>query len=148
MNEALIEVNFAWDNMFLRDMQNRFKDVQRFVDSECIRLMTPYTPMLTGFLFKTPSLTTQIGTGNIEYIGCIYARFQYYGKVMVSPITGSSWAMKGEKKVLTGRDLTYNKSQHPLAGAFWFERMKKAYGDEILRGAGKIAGAKVIWQNS
>ena len=115
--------------------------VQKFVDSEVIRLMRPYTPALTGVLADSPTRGTKIGSGEINQ-NTPYARFQYYGKVMVSPVTGSAWARKGETKVLTDRDLQYNTAMHPLAGKMWFERMKADKKDEILEGARKVAGAK------
>ncbi|MPN48985.1 hypothetical protein SDC9_196598 [bioreactor metagenome] len=68
-----------------------------------------------------------------------YARFQYYGKLMVSPTTGSPWAKKGERKVLTSIDLKYSTIAHPLAGKKWFEEMKKVHKDNILRGAQAMA---------
>lgn len=114
--------------------------VQRFIDSEVIRLMTPYTPNLLGTLYKSAKAVPREGSGEILQ-ATPYARFQYYGKVMISPTTGSPWALKGEKKILTNRDLVHNKSKHPMAGPFWFERMKADKKEEILQGARKIAGA-------
>lgn len=137
MNDRTME--FEWANDFQSGMRDRFSDAQKYVDSACIRLMDKYTPMLTGTLKKSPTLGTVIGSGKIEYASP-YARYQYYGKLMVSTLTGSSYATRGEKKELTTVDLTYNTASHPLAGAFWFERMKADHGDEILRGAAKIAG--------
>ena len=115
--------------------------VQKFIDQEVIRLMAPYTPFRMGMLEKGATLGTKIGSGEINQIAP-YARFQYYGKVMVSAITGSPWASRGEKKILTDKDLQYDTSRHPLAGKMWFERMKADKKDEILEGARKIAGAK------
>ena len=115
--------------------------VQKFIDSECINKMIPYTPMLSGLLSNSaPRLGTKIGSGKIEYFSP-YARYQYYGKLMVSSTTGSAWS-KGESKVLTDKDLVHNKSKHPQAGPFWFERMKADKKEEILQGARKLAGAK------
>lgn len=114
---------------------------QKFVDSECIRLMKPYTPMLMGVLEKSATLGTKIGSGKIQQIAP-YARYQYYGKLMVSSVTGSSYASKGEKKVLTDKDLVHQKSKHPQAGSFWFERMKADHKAKILASARKITGAK------
>jgi len=116
-------------------------NVQKFIDQEVIRLMAPYTPARNGILEKSATLGTKIGTGEINQI-TPYARFQYYGKVMVSSITGSPWASKGEKKILTDRDLQYDTSRHPMAGKMWFERMKADKKDEILEGARKVAGTK------
>lgn len=115
--------------------------VQKYIDSECIRLMAPYTPMRNGFLMRSATLGTKIGSGEINQIAP-YARYLYYGKLMVSSITGSSWARQGEKKVITDKDLKYDKSRHPQAGPFWFERMKAEHKEEILNGARKVAGAK------
>ena len=115
--------------------------VQKFVDSEVIKKMAPYTPMLSGVLEKSPILSTVIGSGNVEQ-NVPHGRFQYYGKLMVSSVTGSAWARSGESKVLTDTDLVYNTSRHPLAGKMWFERMKADKKEEILKGARKIAGAK------
>ena len=138
-----MEVNLAWKQVFGKERTQRFKDAQSFVDSECIRLMVPYTPMLNGILMKSPVLGTAIGNGHIYYLSP-YARYQYYGKLMVSSITGSAYASMGESKVLTNTDLVHQKSRHPLAGPFWFERMKAEKGAQILRGAAKYAGGTPI----
>lgn len=114
--------------------------VQKYIDSECIRLMKPYTPMLSGVLIKSATLGTTIGSGEIVQIAP-YARYQYYGKLMVSSITGSAWATKGESKVLTDKNLTYSKI-NPNAGSFWFERMKSDHKKAILNGARKLSGAR------
>lgn len=113
--------------------------VQKFVDSECIRLMDPYTPRITGALIKTATLGTQIGSGVIEQASP-YARYLYYGKLMVSKETGSAWAKHGESKVLTDKDLKYNKASNPQAGKMWFERMKADHKDDILAGAKSLVG--------
>lgn len=138
-----MEVNLAWKQVFGKDRTQRFKDAQSFVDSECIRLMVPYTPMLNGILMKSPVLGTDIGSGHIYYLSP-YARYQYYGKLMVSSITGSAYASMGEKKVLTNVELVHQKSRHPLAGPFWFERMKADKGAQILKGAARYAGGTPI----
>lgn len=114
---------------------------QKFIDQEVIRLMAPYTPYRAGILEKSSTLGTKIGSGEVNQVAP-YARFQYYGKVMVSSITGSPWARQGESKVLTDRDLVCDKSRHPMAGPYWFERMKADKKDEVLRGARKVAGAE------
>ena len=114
--------------------------VQKFIDQEVIRLMDPYTPNLTGTMIKTATLGTKIGSGVINQIAP-YARYQYYGKLMVSSITGSAWS-HGESKVLTDIDLVHNKSRNHLAGPFWFERMKADKKEQLLREAQKVAGGR------
>jgi hypothetical protein len=115
--------------------------VQKFIDSEVIRLMSPYVPMRGGELDKSATISTVIGSGLVQQ-NTPYARFQYYGKVMVDPETNSPWARPGVKKVVTDRDLVHDASRHPQAGPFWFERMKADKKEDILEGAKKIAGAK------
>lgn len=110
---------------------------QQYIDNECMRRMVPYMPFLSGALSKSSTLGTVIGTGEVKQ-NVPYARYQYYGKLMVSSITGSAWS-KGEEKVLTDKDLVHNKAYHPKAGPYWFERMKADHKDRILKGAQKIA---------
>ena len=136
-----VKVNLVWKRTFGRETTERFSDAQKFVDSECIRLMVPYTPMRNGILMKNAVLGTKIGSGHIYYTSP-YARFQYYGKVMVSSVTGSPWARQGESKVLTNKDLAYSKARHPQAQRMWFEAMKADKKQQILRGAAAIAGGK------
>lgn len=134
-----LNVALVWSQTFGKDRTERFSSVQKFVDSECIRLMVPYTPARNNILYKSPTLGTKIGSGKIYYVSP-YARYQYYGKLMVSSVTGSAYASHGEKKVLTGKDLHYDTTRHPQSTSFWFERMKAEKGETILRGAARLAG--------
>ncbi len=59
---------------------SKFAKAQQFVDSECIRLMVPYTPMLSGQMMQSATRGTVIGSGEIKY-NSPYARYQYYGQV-------------------------------------------------------------------
>lgn len=113
--------------------------IQKFVDSECLRVMSPYTPMASsGMLEKSATAGTVIGSGVIEY-NSPYARFQYYGKVMIYEPTGSTWAPLGGKKVVTYRNLVHSTARHPKAGPFWFDRAIQDHKEEILQGAQEIA---------
>lgn len=134
------EVNLAWRNTFGKDSTQKFDTAQEYVDSQCIKFMKRYTPEVNHILAKSPVLGTKIGSGRIVYKSP-YARYQYYGKVMVSSISGSAWAKQGEKKVVAvpERQLKYSKAG---AQRLWFEVMKKQHGEAILRGAARIAGGK------
>lgn len=101
--------------------------VQKFVDNEVLRLSAPYVPHLSGTLERSGKTATDIGSGEVNY-NTPYARYQYYGKVMVGP---------APKKV-TDKNLTYHGGG--LRGSHWFERMKADHKDEILRGAAQKAG--------
>lgn len=113
-------------------------EIQKFVDSECKRVMEPYTPMISGMMIDSVEVGTVIGSGVIEYTSP-YARFQYYGNVMIYEPTGSTWAPLGGKKVVTDKKLVHNTSRHPKAGPLWFDRSMADHKEEIRQGAQDIA---------
>ena len=88
----------------------------------------PFVPALTGSLMNR----TQVEGNTIVYPGP-YARFLYYGKVMVDPETGSPFAQKDAVKVVTDRNLVFNRSVNPQAQAHWFEASKAQNLDKWLR---------------
>lgn len=92
----------------------------------------PFVPMLTGSLTQR----TRVDGSAVIYPGP-YARFLYYGKVMVDPNTGSTYAPNGGTKVVTDRNLVFNKAMHPQAQAHWFEASKAQNLDKWVRVADK-----------
>lgn len=92
----------------------------------------PFVPMLTGSLTQR----TRVDGSAVIYPGP-YARFLYYGKVMVDPNTGSTYAPKGGTKVVTDRNLVFNKAMHPQAQAHWFEASKAQNHDKWVSVADK-----------
>ena len=127
----------VWNKSFGKDKTRMFDRTQAYIDSECIRLMVRYTPAKNNVLSKSPTLGTRIGSGRIYYQSP-YARYQYYGFLMVSSVTGSAYARHGESKVLTTRRLRYSTARHPQAQARWFEVMKTNHRDQIRRGAAAL----------
>lgn len=93
---------------------------------------SPYVPFLTGSLDQR----TRADGGDVIYPGP-YARYLYYGKLMVDPATGSSYAQKGSTKVVTDKDLVFNKAYHSQAQAHWFEASKAENLDKWIRVADK-----------
>ncbi len=87
-----------------------------FAASELHRLLVPYIPMVTG----TTSEMVLIRPGELEFVAP-NAHFLYRGELMVDPVTGSSYARKGVKKIYAGvpLDLTHNK--HPKSTKEWLE---------------------------
>lgn len=88
----------------------------------------PFVPALTGSLMNR----TRVDGNTVIYPGP-YARFLYYGKVMVDPDTGSPFAQKGAVKVVTDRNLVFNRSVNPQAQAHWFEASKAQNLEKWLR---------------
>lgn len=105
---------------------------QRLVATQIAKDTEPFVPARTGSL----SLRTIVKEDEVIYPGP-YARFLYYGKVMVYPETGSTFAPKGGTKVLTDRNLVFSKAMHQQAQSFWFEASKAQNLEKWLRVAGR-----------
>jgi len=116
-----------WSAGFAAKWNGNYYEAQKYVDSEVLRLSDPYTPMQTGMLIKLGMLGTIPGSGEVIWNGP-YARYLYYGKLMVGRAP----------KTLTNTDLQFHGA--PKRGAFWFERMKADHLAQILAGARLKAG--------
>lgn len=122
--------------------------VQASIDKSVIDWCTQYVPWDTGTLAMSAYSATQIGQGQVIYPGP-YARYQYYGEVMGPNIpifednsgTPTGFWSKAPKYP-TGRPLQYSTDVNPLAGAFWFERMKADHLQDIVEEAKRVAGIK------
>lgn len=108
------------DDRNLKKMQG----VQKYIDSEVLRLSDPYVPFDTGKLKQSGTLGTVIGSGEVIY-NCPYARQNYYHNA-------------GRGKQGTTKHSSHN--YKCLRGKLWFERMKADHLDQILDGCAKIAG--------
>lgn len=96
-----------------------------FMAQEARRLMDPYVPARNMVLSRNVRTYVEDEHGVVHYLSP-HARFQYEGYLMVSRITGSPWAAKGESKVVTGTRLNYSGARHPLATSEWDQAMKTA----------------------
>lgn len=72
-----VSARLEWNPGFAPSWEKGFENAQAFIDSECIRRMSPLTPRRTGVLIKSATLGTVIGSGEINQIAP-YARRQYY----------------------------------------------------------------------
>lgn len=86
--------------------------VQKYIDSEAIRLMEQYTPFDTGTLIKSVQVQSKIGSGKLVQ-RTPYARRWYY-----TPARFNGAPMRGNR---------------------WFEKMKINHKDDILKGAKRVA---------
>lgn len=113
-------------------LRNASDKAQTAVAIQAQKDTSPYVPALTRSLDQR----TRVDENQIIYPGP-YARYLYYGKLMVDPTTGSSYAPKGTTKVLTDKNLVFNKAMHSQAQDHWFEASKAENMDKWLRAAGK-----------
>lgn len=111
---------------------DRDGDVQRYWTEMVNRRITRYMPFRTGVLatkLKRVTSPTEIT------VTAPYARYQYYGKVMVNAATGKGpmvipgvgprWP-KGATLRATARDLQYDTTKNPNAGPYWDRRLGSA----------------------
>ena len=119
--------------------------VQQAIDAAVIRYDMQYVPWDTGTLAKSPYSVTNIGSGEVIYPGP-YAHYMYYGEVYGPNIPifeddsgeRTGWfSPPGREKSPTGRPIQYSPEPNPLAGSFWFERMKADHLADILDEARK-----------
>jgi hypothetical protein len=143
-----LNITIRYNKRYAKQMQERLNFAQKVVDNEVIRQMTPYVPMKTGTLAKSALLNSVIGSGTITY-ATPYARYLYYGIKYAPniPIIKEGVLVgffSPPKKNPTSIPLNYDKSFHPLAGAYWFERMKADKSNEILKAAQDAAGGITV----
>ena len=117
-----------------RLQSTRFRKAQYVLDTVAFTSMVNYMPMVEGDFFKDTQIMSQslAGTGWVCAGAGPMGRYLYEGKVMVDEETGSAWARKGHRKVVTERKLQYTgsryKGAHPEVTDHWFEVAKKKHG--------------------
>lgn len=121
-----VKVKMNSTNKILKDHGlNQDGRAVKFLRDDADRLMNPYIPMDNGMLRRNKAYPSN---HEIKYISP-YAKYQYYGKLMLAK-NGSSWAKKGEKKVLTSRNLKY----HTFGtGPKWNELMMQRNKNTLIK---------------
>ena len=126
------KVRFDGYDALLDSLDEASNKAQHTVAVQAEKDTSPYVPALTGSL----DMRTQVIDNMIVYPGPD-ARYLYGGKLMVDPATGSSYAPKGTTKVLTDKNLVFNKAMHSQAQSHWFEASKAQNLEKWLRVAKK-----------
>ena len=141
-NRANLSVSNARMNIDLSRFEAQYRRAQFALDSQVMIDMQPYMPMVTGtFINVTKAMSASLaGSGTVVAAAPPMGRFLYEGKVMVDPQTNSPWARPGARKILTNKDIDYNKNAHPLATDHWFEKAKLQHLDEWVELTKRIAG--------
>lgn len=126
----------------LSRFERQYGQAQFALDSAVMTSMQPYMPHQTGtFINVTKAMSAAIaGSGYVIAAAPPMGRFLYEGKVMVDPATGSPWARKGAKKVVTDRDLDYSKAHNPNVTDHWFDIAKEKHGESWVKMVKNIAG--------
>ena len=101
---------------------------QAFLANEIMRTSDKYVPSDSAKILKTNASVSKDADG-IEY-RAPYARYHWFGKLMVDPYTGKGsfydpktgmhWSRPKTQKVLTDRDMNYQGA--PLRGPHWVTR--------------------------
>lgn len=136
-NNMNIEVDIT-----MRRFERNFESAQYLLDSNVMSSMVPFMPMRDGvFINVTKSASAAMaGSGYVCAAAPPFGRFLYEGKVMVDPLTGSPWARKGAKKIVTDRPLDYDKTRHPYVTDQWFDAAKAKDGKKWVRSVKKNVG--------
>ncbi len=121
-----------WSPTFKAQRTGQFHECQKYIDSEVLRYDAKYIPFQTGALNISGTTGTVIGSGEVVYQSP-YARYLYYGKVMRDAQGRAFYG--GAPKHVTDEDLHYH--GEPQRGKLWFERMKSAHKEKILKGCAK-----------
>ena len=118
--------------------------VQQVIDQTVIDFCGPYTPASPDRTLEfSAQAATDIGSGQVIW-DTPYAHYQYMG-IVYGPnipikqdgVLVGFFSPPGRPKSPTDRALTYDTSQNPMAGPYWFERMKADRMDDIIEAAQK-----------
>lgn len=101
-------------------------DAQKFHTANVLKRIKRYMPFVSGMTYKVTVAQTDINKPEIV-TDTPYAKYLFYGKVMIDPklgiagfMTPEGWrSRKGCVKVRTGRDLQYTRTKNPQAGPRW-----------------------------
>lgn len=131
-------------NVSLNRFEKQFQEAQYWLDGQVFTDMEKYMPFRDGNMRNVSAIMSRSmqGSGQVIAGAPPCGRFLYEGKVMVDPVTGSPWARAGAKKVVTDRDLVFDKTAHPSATDHWFDAAKEQNVKSWVKGVKKRAGGK------
>lgn len=137
MFKVTVKLKGAEDILLDKGLNNGGR-VQRFFSSEVMRISNPYLPFRAGALQASARIADD-GQGIIY--NTPYARYHWYGKLMVDPktkkgafydpLTGRFWSRPNVQKELTDKDLRYR--GEPTRGPRWVERAWLDHGDSVIK---------------
>lgn len=113
--------------LYMSGLDEAIQRAQYALDGAIMHSMIPFMPKVSGnFIERTVAKSASVQGTGIVYAGVgPEGRFLYEGKVMVDPVTGSTYARPGAKKIVTERELNYNKLENPDVQKEWFLAAKR-----------------------
>ena len=106
-------------------------DVQTYHTRNVLRRIVRYMPYQSDMTIKITVAQTDVRRPLIV-TDTPSARFLFNGKLMVSDVTGSPWARKGETKHVVNTPLNYTKAKNPRAGPHWDRAVSAAEGKAMV----------------
>ena len=113
---AKIGVNLTPDDLLAAYGMEPGGRIQRTIDQKVIDYCTPYA--------------------HYQYMGIVYGPNI---PILQDDVLVGWFSPPGRPKHPTDRELTYDKAQNPMAGPYWFERMKADKLNDILDEARRVA---------
>lgn len=108
-------------------------DVQKFLINDVNKRITRYIPASSATRVLATKLKFIKSPTEIEIVAP-YAKYQYYGKVMVGPLP----------KVATDKDLNYTKTFNQQAGPYWDRALMASEGAAITEDVQRYIGMKSL----
>lgn len=116
--------------LIFNNLKSKEKAATKVLKNEIVRTTDRYVPNDKGTL-RASVIPSLMRNDNYIVYDQNYARFLYYGKVMIDPVTKSAYARKNAKKVLTNRVLKYHGG--PERKYMWFARAKAIHKESWLK---------------
>lgn len=136
---ARLDAKISPDDLLVAYGLERGGRVQKVIDQKVIDYCRPYTPASPDRTLEfSAQMSTEIGSGEVIW-NTPYAHYQYMGivygpniPIIQDGVLMGYFSPPGRPKHPTDRELTYDKAQNPMAGSYWFERMKADRLNDIL----------------
>lgn len=142
---ARLDAKISPDDLLVAYGLERGGRVQKVIDQKVIDYCKPYTPASPDRTLEfSAQMSTEIGSGEVIW-NTPYAHYQYMGivygpniPIIQDGVLMGYFSPPGRPKHPTDRELTYDKAQNPMAGSYWFERMKADRLNDILDEARRV----------
>ena len=112
--------------------EKALKEIKGQVLSDCNEFCPEDQSVLINSSLSQSKVLSYFGESELRLIWVTpYARYLYYGLLMVDSVTGSAWARKGTNKRLTDKELIYHKKyQSSTPGKLWCEKARETYNED------------------